>query len=131
MALDYEGRTMSKRDADKSRVMRKNAFALRALLGPLQEVSLDEICGVQLDRENEWDRNESVLRRRLAGGSYDRSRETHSIGSDDNRCDGCRRAVPLVCTIEMQMAVERVRRRYCAECARLIGDWKPPPNESA
>jgi hypothetical protein len=111
--------------------MRQNASALRELLGPLQEVSLDEICGVQLDRENEWERNESVLRRRLAGGSYDRSREAQTIVSDDNRCDGCRRAVPLVCTIEMRTASDRGRRRYCAECAKLIGDWKPLPHESA
>jgi hypothetical protein len=99
----------------------------------MREVSLEEICGVQLDDDttNEWQRSESVLRRRLAGGNYDRSREALTSVSDGDRCDGCRRTVPLVCNIDMQTAAARVRRRYCGDCAKLIAEWKPPPHESA
>jgi hypothetical protein len=112
--------------------MRKDASALRNIFGPLREVSLDEIAGEPMDIEPANERGESVLGRRLAGGCYDRSREVQPGASHGDRCDGCRRAVPLVCTIDMRTAAARVRRRrYCGECAKLIGDWKPPPHESA
>jgi hypothetical protein len=118
---------MTDRDAQKNRIMRRDASALRTLFGPLREVSLDEICGVPIESEC----SESALRLRLAGPSFDRSREALTSVAGGDRCDGCRRAVPLVCSLEMRTEATRARRRYCAECARLIGDWKPPTHDSA
>jgi hypothetical protein len=95
--------------------MRQNAFALRGIFGALQEVSLDEICGETIESE-----------------PATVSVRSNTPGLSGDRCDGCRRAVPLVCAIDMPTAeTARGRRRYCAECAKLIGDWRPSPQESA
>lgn len=78
--------------------MRQSALALRAIFGPLREISLEEICGEPLD-------------------------------ADDDRCDGCQRTVPLV--MFTAKASTEARRRYCAECAKLMAEAKPVPPEYA
>jgi hypothetical protein len=51
------------------------------------------------------------------------------IGADEDRCDGCRRAVALVTNTSSSSA--HSRRRYCGECAKAMADAKPVPPEYA
>lgn len=77
------------------RIMRASAAAL---FEPMREVSLEEICGADLDAESD-------------------------------RCDGCWRAAPLV--THTAASSIRSRRGYCAQCAQLLGEAKPPPHGCA
>ena len=92
------GEYQSSMDRPKeSRVMRRTALALRALFEP------------QPMRE--------VSLSEICG------EQLEEAGHD--RCDGRRRMVAIVMHTASSSA--QSRHRYCAECARLIADAKPPP----